>query len=289
MSNKSKDSAHLYHQEYFDKLASLEDGLQSAVLAAPPSPPHAEGLRRQAPPDFSAAEIYARANQDWISKLAQLLDRRARIERERPRFVRFAEREAISVPADAWNIVMTGSWGAGMHYKGLLNVKSPIDLALYAMLIWELKPATILELGSFQGGSALWFADQLQAQLGGGSVHSFDINPDSVSERARHPAVTFHRADLRQPESLGADLLGALPHPWLVIDDAHVNVLPVLAWLGPHLRSGDYYIIEDVVAMLPAGELAALLDAQGFLVDTFYCDNYGYNLTISPNGWLRKT
>src|SRR6185295_1395830 len=103
-------------------------------------------------------------------------------------------------------LLMTGNWGAGIHYKGLLNAKSPVDISLYSMLIWELKPATIIELGSFQGGSALWFADQMQAQLGAGTVHSFDINPESVSERARHPFLTFHQADMRKPETLDPEL-----------------------------------------------------------------------------------
>ncbi len=284
----TKGSAHLFHQEYLDKLASIDKQVQTAVLEAPPSPPKAAGLQLTAPKEFSTAEIYGRANQDWISRLAQVLDRRARVERERARFVPFSEREAISIPVDAWNVVMTGNWGAGMHYKGLLNVKSPIDIALYSMLIWELKPATIIEFGSFQGGSGLWLADQLQAQLGAGAVHSFDINPEAVSERARHPLLTFHQADLREPGTLAAELFQKLPHPWLVIDDAHVNVLGVLDWVSQFTAPGDYYVIEDVVGMLPASELGQLLASRQFLVDTFYCDNYGYNLTISPNGWLRR-
>lgn len=284
----AKGSEHLFHQEYFDKFASVDNQVQTAVLEAPPSPPKSAGLQLTAPKEFSTAEIYGRANQDWISRLAQVLDRRARVEKERPRFVPFSEREAMSIPVDAWNVLMTGNWGAGMHYKGLLDVKSPIDIQLYSMLIWELKPATIIEFGSFQGGSGLWFADQLQSQLGAGAVHSFDINPEAVSERARHPFLTFRQADLREPGTLDSEFFRQLPHPWLVIDDAHVNVLGVLDWVSPFTATGDYYVIEDVVGMLPASELGRLLASKQFLVDTFYCDNYGYNLTISPNGWLRR-
>jgi cephalosporin hydroxylase len=284
----TKISDHLYHQEFFDAFTRLEPAVQTEVLECTPSDPAVPGLQTEAPRDWSCPELLANQKVDWISRLAQIFDRRGRLERERPRFVPFGERECYSVPGDPWCLVMSGNWGAGMHYKGLLNVKSPMDLALYSMLIWEQKPATILEFGSLQGGSALWLADQLQTQLGGGAVHSFDINPESVSPRAQHPLVTFHRADMRRPETLDAGLLRALPHPWLVIDDAHVNVLNALDWVGQFLTTGDYYIIEDVVAGLPPDELGRLLAAQNMLVDAFYCDNFGYNCTISPNGWLRR-
>lgn len=57
-------------------------------------------------------------------------------------------------------------------YKGLIRLKPAIDLVLYSNLIWELQPRNILEFGSLQGGSALWFADQLQVLCGKGEVHS---------------------------------------------------------------------------------------------------------------------
>ena len=284
----TKPSDHLFHQEFFAKFDSIEPELQTAVLESTPSDPSVVGLQTEAPREWTCPEILANQRVDWVSRLAQIFDRRARIERERPRFVPITERECYSVPGDPWCLVMTGNWGAGMHHRGILNVKSPMDLALYSMLIWELKPATIIEFGSFHGGSALWFADQLQSQLGAGAVHSFDLNPAAVSERARHPFITFHRADMRSPDTLDAELFRGLPHPWLVIDDAHVNVFNVLDWVSRFTTTGDYYVIEDVVAGLPADELGRLLAATNFLVDTFYWDNFGYNCTISPNGWLRR-
>ncbi len=34
-----------------------------------------------------------------------------------------------------------------------------MDLAIYARLMWELKPRTVIEVGTAKGGSALWLAD----------------------------------------------------------------------------------------------------------------------------------
>lgn len=284
----TKISSHLFHQEFFDRFNRLDRKLQTAVLEVTPSDPSVVGLCTEAPREWTVPEILTHQKVDWISRLGQVFDRRARLERERRRFVPFPERECISVPGPAWSLVMTGNWGAGMHYKGLLNVKSPMDLALYSMLIWEQKPRTIIEFGSLQGGSALWFADQMQSQLGAGAVHSFDINPESVSPRAQDPFITYHRADLRDPATLDQELFRNLPHPWLVIDDAHTNVFNVLDWVGQFMTTGDYYVIEDVSGALPPDELARLLASRELLVDTFYCDNFGYNCTISPNGWLRR-
>jgi cephalosporin hydroxylase len=50
-------------------------------------------------------------------------------------------------------------------YKGIPTGKCPFDLALYQEIIWDLKPGTILEFGSYKGGSALWVADMLRAFL----------------------------------------------------------------------------------------------------------------------------
>jgi cephalosporin hydroxylase len=39
--------------------------------------------------------------------------------------------------------------------------KHPMDIALYMLLIWELKPRTVIEIGSLAGGSAAWIGDTL--------------------------------------------------------------------------------------------------------------------------------
>jgi hypothetical protein len=74
------------------------------------------------------------------------------------RFQRISERPWKS-ERSAWT---ASGWGqsvryAGVHYsyKGLINLKTAIDLVLYSNLIWQLQPQTILEFGSLQGGSAL--------------------------------------------------------------------------------------------------------------------------------------
>lgn len=174
-------------------------------------------------------------------------------------------------------------------YKGLLCGKSPIDLWLYSACLWELKPRTVIELGSLQGGSALWFADQATAMGLDCEVHSFDLLSKAVSPRAKHPKLHFHQVDLKRLESLKVGLLKELPHPWLVIDDAHVNVLNVLSVLRQFMREGDYFVKEDTDGLgttVQNAEYLSLAESLGFYVDRIYVDGFGFNVTTARNTWF---
>ncbi|MGL3104497.1 CmcI family methyltransferase [Bradyrhizobium sp. BR 1432] len=178
-----------------------------------------------------------------------------------------------------------------LTYKGLMLVKTPFDLALYSRLIWELQPRTILELGSLQGGSGLWFADHMSVLCEHpGEVHSFDLHTKCIHDSANHPSLTFHRVDLSDISTLDAHLLMRLPHPWLAIDDAHVQVFSVFSYLNQFLTSGDYYVIEDhpMSADREIIDGLQLVEQAGFLIDTYYTDAFGKNVTCAPNAWLRK-
>jgi cephalosporin hydroxylase len=183
-------------------------------------------------------------------------------------------------------------------YKGLMRMKRPTDLMLYAHLLWELQPRTIIEFGSLQGGSALWFADQLAAlQPGEGKVYSFDYLTECVHPIARqHQMVTFLTANLNDLQTIDAGILRTAPHPWLVVEDAHVDVFGLFSFLDKYLVSGDYYVIEDAfLRQCEAGPDEKFLrryrgiSELGYLVDTHYTDGFGYNATCAPNAWLRKS
>jgi cephalosporin hydroxylase len=181
--------------------------------------------------------------------------------------------------------------GACGAYKGLILLKPAIDLVLYSNLIWELAPRTVIEFGSLQGGSAVWFADQLDALCGHGVVHSFELWDKCIHPSAVHPRVTFHHTDLNDLGSLDEELFQQLPHPWLVIDDAHANLKELIPFVAHRMSFGDYYVIEDAFLAPNAGTIAQLtmvLSALGLMVDTKYTDAFGTNVTCSVNGWLVK-
>jgi cephalosporin hydroxylase len=188
-------------------------------------------------------------------------------------------------------------------WRGVPFVKSPFDIALYMELVGRLKPRTVIEIGTNEGGSALWFADALTAHGVETQVISIDLeNPPPLTD----DRIRFLRGDAtRLEEVLSAATLAELPHPFLVTEDSAHTLdasLAVLEFFHPHLVPGDYIVIEDgIVGQLP-GEayqryengpnraVHRFLEERGdaYEIDASLCDRYGRNVTWSPNGWLRR-
>jgi cephalosporin hydroxylase len=250
-------------------------------------------------PHLARPEALARTNADLhVRILARWTEDLHRLGSDAPnRFQKLSDR-SFSMNRNVWR--NTGLEradyfhyvAAAQTYKGLLNLKPPGDLVLYSSLIWELQPKTIIEFGSFQGGSSLWFADQLEAVCGTGEVHSYELLDKCIHPLAVHPRLTFHRADLRDLSTLDRHLWERLPHPWIVVDDAHENLQQLLPFVVSFMHRGDYYVLEDIFAdyATPAtiAKAAAAFDALGLTIDSKYTDAFGYNVTASPNSWLRK-
>ena len=187
-------------------------------------------------------------------------------------------------------------------YKGLRCIKDPFDLAIYLRLLWDLRPKSLIEIGSNQGGGALWFADMLSVMgLLPCPVVSIDRNPVT---RLTDPRIAFLAGEAaRLGETLTTQLRAALPHPWLVIEDSahsYEVTLAALRFLAGATVAGDVVVIEDgVLSDLgmdekynggPNRALAEFLVAspETFRVLTPYCDMFGMNATYNPNGYLLR-
>jgi cephalosporin hydroxylase len=176
-----------------------------------------------------------------------------------------------------------------IHWKGVLHMKDPFSLATYPLVIQEVRPRTIVEIGTYHGGSALWLADMLEIfGLRGAEVHAFDADLSRIA--VDDPRITFRRADSMRPEQYDVELLSSLPHPWLLIEDAHVNVHELLTFFDRFLRPEDYVIVEDTQwPEFYSGLKRFLLERDGqYLIDTKYADLFGYNVTWHMNGYIRK-
>ena len=63
-------------------------------------------------------------------------------------------------------------------------------------LLWEVKPQTVIEIGAYMGGSALWVADMLKMFGIKSRVLSMDIDLSLLDPVAKkYPDVTFIEGD----------------------------------------------------------------------------------------------
>jgi cephalosporin hydroxylase len=179
-------------------------------------------------------------------------------------------------------------------------MKSPLDLFVQQDLIVDLKPELIIETGSFQGGSALFYAS-LCDLLGHGRVLSIDITPVPHVE---HPRVTFLTGDsvakrtLHEVTRRAHKVKGAV---LVILDSCHdaSHVRKELEAYHRYVTPGSYLIVEDTnVSGKPVtnpefaaegGPYAAieawLPDHPEFAADKL-CEHY--LLTCHPDGWLRR-
>lgn len=138
-------------------------------------------------------------------------------------------------------------------WMGVACLKSPCDMWNYQEILADLKPSLVIEFGSFQGGSALFFASAMR-QLGRPfKLLSVDIDQSPIGEVARRdPDVEFLESSSAAPAV--ADRIRQLktehPGPMFVIldSDHHMpHVLAEMKLLRPLLSAGDYLVVEDTM------------------------------------------
>ena len=213
----------------------------------------------------------------------------------------FMRRVESDIPKAALSSIQKGT--LEYVYRGLPCQKNPFDIALYLKLLHEVQPRTIIEIGSFRGGSALFFSDTLDRYGIEGQIYSIDMHPPSENLGSNITFLTGNALELEQ--SLSVEFLNALPRPLLVIEDsAHTfeATFSVLKFFDRFLLPGEYIIIEDgIVFDLPEpiyeafenGPNKAILHFlqqvnPNYEIDTNYCDYYGHNFTYNTNGYLKK-
>ena len=172
-----------------------------------------------------------------------------------------------------------------MHWRSVPLMKTVFDYALYPLLLAEIKPRTIFEIGTGLGASAVWLADHC-AMLGiDAQIHSVDIQPPDLT----HKGVHFYRGDCNAPDKLfPPEILVSAPHPWLAIEDAHINVGGVIEFFHAHLKSGDYLVVED--SEVKREDLRRFTSSHPgtYKVDTKFTDYFGRNATCAADSIFKR-
>lgn len=136
---------------------------------------------------------------------------------------------------------------AAATWRGYPMDKCAQDLMVYQEIITALRPAIIIETGSWYGGSGLFFADMCEL-AGTGRVLSVDKVVPQQTALSQHPRLTFLGGDSADPETV------ATVHAWadgatgLVILDSDHSAAHVLAELDAYhdlVGMGGFLIIED--------------------------------------------
>lgn len=182
-------------------------------------------------------------------------------------------------------------------YRGIKAIRCPFDYVIYQMIISDLKPDLIIEIGTNIGGGALYIADLMQ-NMGHGMLHTIDIVPQSDPILINHPRIKlftngWENYDLNEASNY---------QKILVIDDAshmYKNTLDALNKFAPLVSIGSYLIVEDGIINelglekeFQGGPLKAIreftAENKNFEIDRKWCDMFGANATFNVNGYLKR-
>jgi len=125
--------------------------------------------------------------------------------------------------------------------------KNPLDLFIYSEIAYEIKPTVVIETGSLEGGSAIFWADMMKLIHGdeSGKVISIDVNKPKETDRN----VIFLTGD-----SLSTDIIPTLNRIIKPNDNVIVNldslhdmnhVYHEMIIYHNFVSPGSYMIIED--------------------------------------------
>lgn len=182
-------------------------------------------------------------------------------------------------------------------YKGIKAIRCPFDYVIYQMIICEVKPDLVIEIGTNIGGGALYIADLLDS-IGSGIVHTIDIVDQSDPKVKEHNRIKFFtdgwgNYDIEQTK--GYEKI-------LIIEDAshqYKDTLGVLNKFHKLVSKDSYFIIEDGIInklglekKYNGGPLKAIREFlphhSEYIVDSKWCDMFGKNATFNVNGYLKK-
>jgi cephalosporin hydroxylase len=186
--------------------------------------------------------------------------------------------------------ILSTSW------LGTPVLKCPLDLWVYQEMITELRPSLIVELGTYRGGSALFFA-QLCDLVGTGSVITIDAVPARVPDHNRITYLTGSTVSAATLERVRAEVDGRGP-VLVVLDSNHTrdHVLAELRLYADLVTVGSYLIVEDSNInghpVLPGNGPGPTEAIETFLQEDhrFEIDRSRekHLLTMHPGGFLKR-
>jgi cephalosporin hydroxylase len=190
-------------------------------------------------------------------------------------------------------------------------IQFPQDLAAIQEVLWQVKPAAVVETGVAHGGSLVFHASMLELIGGAGEVIGIDIDIRAHNrvEIEKHPLA--RRIHLIQGSSIDPRVVQKVGErvggrgPVVVILDSnhtHEHVAKELELYSPLVRAGSYLIVLDTsIEWLPEEHVTDRPWGKGnnpmtavheFLkkTDRFAIDagmHHKLLITVAPDGYLK--
>ncbi len=179
------------------------------------------------------------------------------------------------------------------RWRGILTLKFPSDLILYAQVIYENKPDFIVETGTKYGGSACFFADVLNLD-GEGYVITIDPNDRTYLD---HPNITYLQGSSIDPRIVDKvrDIVGN-GSVMVSLDSIHTSrhVRRELWHYSKIVTRGQYLVVEDLCdkrgnikenrGPAPAVELFLRRNRRWKRIPL----EQQFPATVTKYGWLRR-
>lgn len=182
-------------------------------------------------------------------------------------------------------------------YRGVPCIKCPFDYVTYQMILDEVKPDLIIEIGTNKGGSALYLADLMDI-MGKGQIHSIDIQDEAFDLVRKHPRIKLFTDGW---EKYNLDLAKDFEIILVIEDSSHEyeNTLKAIQKFAPLVSRGSYLIVEDGILnnlgwgkSFGGGPIKAihkfLESTNDFKIEKMWENFFGKDTTFNPHGFLKK-
>lgn len=183
------------------------------------------------------------------------------------------------------------------QWLGHRMLKCPMDLWMYQELFHRLTPDLVVETGTYQGGSAYYFATLFDL-LGRGEIITVDVDTDP--SRPIHPRITYLTGSSTADEVVAQvrERTRAKQSVVVILDSDHseLHVSRELALYSPLVTPGSYLVVEDTCVnghpVFPEFGPGPMEAVEAFLAttDEFEVDRSleRHLITFNPNGWLKR-
>ena len=185
-----------------------------------------------------------------------------------------------------------------MTYKDVPCIKCPFDYVIYQMILNQVKPDLIIEIGTNHGGSALYLAD-LMDSIGKGVIHTIDIDDRSYPTAKAHPRISFFHDGW---ENYDLELARGYEKIMVIEDASHEykNTLQAIERFAKLVTKESYLIVEDGIIdalgwteQYNGGPVKAIKEFLShnpeFEIDYKWINMFGEDATFNTLGYLFKT